>query len=40
MKQFLENASIVLFRTFPMIACNPEWWFVQYAPVFLATIFG
>ena len=30
----LEKIQITLFQMFSMIACNPEWWFIQYAPVF------
>jgi len=30
----MEKIQLELFWRFGFIACNPEWWFVQYAPVF------
>jgi len=32
----MEKIQFTLFRMFECIACNPEWWFVQYAPVFFS----
>jgi hypothetical protein len=31
---YLERIQIGLFRMFEQVACNPEFWFIQYAPVF------
>jgi hypothetical protein len=34
----LEKIQITLFQMFSAVACNPEWWAVQFAPVFISAI--
>jgi hypothetical protein len=34
----LELIQFRLFTMFQMVACNPEFWMVQYAPVFISAI--
>lgn len=38
MTDFLEQLQFRLFMMFQLIACNPEWWMVQYAPVFISAL--
>ena len=36
----LEKIQITLFQMFGQVACHPEWWFIQYAPVFISVVFN
>lgn len=38
MTDFLEQLKFRLFMMFQVVACNPEFWFVQYAPVVVSTL--
>ena len=36
----LEKIQIGLLQMFGQVACHPEFWFIQYAPVFISVVFN